>query len=380
MKKLIRKKILCVICLFLLSLVLFVGCKAADETRSTLSDYKDETAPTVVSTLPVASSSDLNPETTQIKIVFSEKMDAASFSSNSIYLNGGSSDIAGSITIDEKTVIFSPSQNIQFNKSYTGNISTNVKDIGGQAITKPYSWSFYTSAFKAGASSKKVIKNFKRTIDLTTDIQPSSGVTYIIGTNPAHGSVSVSGTKASYTPTSNYIGTDSFTYKARTAYGDSIEATVSLTVKNGSVVDTGQTTSYTATAGEDSDYTNNPPSYTDNGNGTITDNVTDLVWQQTDDDTTRDWASAGTYCDNLTLGSQSDWQLPTVKELSGILNLGGYNPSINAVFTGTNSSSYWSSTTRAYNTSYAWYVYFGNGFVHSSYKTNNYVRCVRGGQ
>ncbi len=36
--------------------------------------------------------------------------------------------------------------------------------------------------------------------------------------------------------------------------------------------DTGQTGDYTATFGEDSDYTINPPSYTDNGNGTVTDN------------------------------------------------------------------------------------------------------------
>ena len=41
--------------------------------------------------------------------------------------------------------------------------------------------------------------------------------------------------------------------------------------------DTGQTQSYTTTFGEDSDYTINPPSYTDNGNGTIADNITSLM-------------------------------------------------------------------------------------------------------
>jgi hypothetical protein len=44
--------------------------------------------------------------------------------------------------------------------------------------------------------------------------------------------------------------------------------------------DTGQTHSYTATFGEDSDYTINPPSYTDNGDGTVADNITGLMWQQ----------------------------------------------------------------------------------------------------
>jgi hypothetical protein len=44
------------------------------------------------------------------------------------------------------------------------------------------------------------------------------------------------------------------------------------------VPDTGQTTSYTNTFGEDSDYTINPHSYTDLGNGIVRDNVTGLQW------------------------------------------------------------------------------------------------------
>lgn len=46
--------------------------------------------------------------------------------------------------------------------------------------------------------------------------------------------------------------------------------------------DSGQTTSYTGTFGEDSDDNINPPFYTDNGNGTVTDNVTGLTWQEED--------------------------------------------------------------------------------------------------
>ena len=38
--------------------------------------------------------------------------------------------------------------------------------------------------------------------------------------------------------------------------------------------DTGQTTSYSATEGEDADFIVNPPSFTDNGDGTVTDNIT----------------------------------------------------------------------------------------------------------
>jgi hypothetical protein len=62
--------------------------------------------------------------------------------------------------------------------------------------------------------------------------------------------------------------------------------------------DTGQVTDYTPTFGEDSDYTINPPAYTVNGNGTVTDQVTGLMWQQTDGGEMT-WSSAVTYCQNL---------------------------------------------------------------------------------
>ena len=46
--------------------------------------------------------------------------------------------------------------------------------------------------------------------------------------------------------------------------------------------DTGLAAGFTTTFGEDCDYTINPPSFTDNKDGTVTDNVTGLVWQKAD--------------------------------------------------------------------------------------------------
>jgi len=46
--------------------------------------------------------------------------------------------------------------------------------------------------------------------------------------------------------------------------------------------DTGQTHHYTQTFGEDSDFSGRGPSYADNGDGTVTDKVTGLMWQKTD--------------------------------------------------------------------------------------------------
>ena len=59
-------------------------------------------------------------------------------------------------------------------------------------------------------------------------------------------------------------------------FGQSVSKTIQL------LPDTGQTQSYTTTFGEDQDYLINTPSFTNNNNGTITDNVTGLMWQQVD--------------------------------------------------------------------------------------------------
>jgi len=78
--------------------------------------------------------------------------------------------------------------------------------------------------------------------------------------------------------------------------------------------DTGQLKSYTSTPGEDADFIINPPSYTDNGNGTITDNVTGLMWQKTDGGEMT-FENASSYCLALELGGFSDWRLPVCNEL-----------------------------------------------------------------
>ena|SRR3989338_8021819 len=124
-------------------------------------------------------------------------------------------------------------------------------------------------------------------------------------------------------------------------------------------------------------------SFTDNGNGTVTDSNTGLMWQKEDDDVTRTWESAITYCEGFSLGSYSDWRLPNIKELESITDDTKYSPAIDSTyFSNTNSSGYLSSTTYASASSFAWIVGFDNGFVYyvASKSSSYYVRCVRGGQ
>jgi formylglycine-generating enzyme required for sulfatase activity len=124
-----------------------------------------------------------------------------------------------------------------------------------------------------------------------------------------------------------------------------LQAHENQTQSRGKLPDTGQTGDYTATFGEDSDYLINPPSFTDNGNGTITDIITELVWQKVDGGEMT-FENAITYCDTLVLGGVSDWHLPNSHELFSILNLGKNRPAMDTMYFPRTLAEYWWSSDR----------------------------------
>ncbi|MBT8260072.1 MAG: DUF1566 domain-containing protein, partial [Bacteroidia bacterium] len=92
--------------------------------------------------------------------------------------------------------------------------------------------------------------------------------------------------------------------------------------------------------GQDAQYNGNQPSYTDNGNGTITDNVTGLMWQKSFDhnnDGIIDVDDKLSYSQLLELVEEgvsfsgyNDWRLPTIKEQYSLImfsgkDISGYN-------------------------------------------------------
>lgn len=186
--------------------------------------------------------------------------------------------------------------------------------------------------------------------------------------------------------------------------------------------DTGQSQDYTATYGEDSDYSLQPSqSYTDNSDGTVTDNITGLMWTKCSMgansaiDSSSNCSSvhtayinstAETSCSSLVLAGHSDWRLPTVPELISIVNYGkvagsNNNPAIDdTFFPGTeyndgrkdgiqdlfismnSTKQYWTRTSHYY----AFYgqplytaINFDDGLMKIALGTDAfYVRCVRG--
>ena len=159
--------------------------------------------------------------------------------------------------------------------------------------------------------------------------------------------------------------------------------------------------------GQDGSYDINTQSYTKldaNGNDLpdeatewimIRDNVTGLIWEnKTDDNSIHDKDNAYNWYDaqsvfiatlnSQNFGGHNDWRLPTIKELSTIVDssIPYPGPTINSdYFPNTVSSYYWSSTTGAYDPSHAWSVIFGVGYIGYHFKSYYYyVRAVRGGQ
>jgi hypothetical protein len=116
-----------------------------------------------------------------------------------------------------------------------------------------------------------------------------------------------------------------------------------------------------------------------NGNGTVTDTVTQFMWQQTDDGIERNWAEATSYCEKLNLGRHGGWRLPTTEEFKTIIDSERENPAIDQTyFPSTKSAYYWTCATNGKDKSNAWVIGFQNGHMTSDYKTNKYyVRCVR---
>jgi hypothetical protein len=123
----------------------------------------------------------------------------------------------------------------------------------------------------------------------------------------------------------------------------------------------------------------NAQSYTDNHDGTVTDNITKLMWQQSIDAARLDTPlTAGPTCAALRLGGYSDWRAPTRIELVSIIDYGRTAPALDPVF-GTHSLPFGASTEVATMPGKYWEVeFYGTGEQFWAATNENVaVRCVR---
>jgi len=81
----------------------------------------------------------------------------------------------------------------------------------------------------------------------------------------------------------------------------------------------GQSGSFDAVDRLTDDVSTVASTYTDNGDGTVTDTSTDLMWQQVSS-SSKTWKEALVYCEGLNLGGHTDWRLPNIKELQSLVD------------------------------------------------------------
>lgn len=238
------------------------------------------------------------------------------------------------------------------------------------------------------------------------------------GTMPNNGAVTLTPTTSDQAIAAGYHdGTGKCAGDADLVAGN-IKSGVNLfgvtgTVSAGGLQKTGQTICYNtagsvitcAGTGHDGELQKGAArSFTDNGDGTVTDNLTGLMWEkQSDDGTIHDkdntytwdntFASKVATLNSTVFAGHNDWRVPNVVELLSLVSYGTLNPSTFGAFNTscaasctvltcscTRSDYTWSSSTNQFNSTFAWYVNFNSGYTNGGLKTNSWgFRAVRAG-
>lgn len=133
--------------------------------------------------------------------------------------------------------------------------------------------------------------------------------------------------------------------------------------------------------------------FSNNGDGTVTDSATGLIWKRCSEGQSGAVCEVGTpgiftWQEALKTGAasafagKSDWRLPNIKELASIVERQCTMPAINEiVFPSTPTMSFWSGSPYDGNPNFAWNVYFPYGISDGNNKNYKFfVRLVRGGK
>ncbi|MEI6606050.1 MAG: Ig-like domain-containing protein, partial [Verrucomicrobiota bacterium] len=134
----------------------------------------------------------------------------------------------GSLTGSAPNVIYTPAAGFRGADSFT--FKANDGTIDSAPATVSLTVTAVNHAPVAAAQSVSTAEDTALAITLTATDVDLDALTYALVTAPTHGTLSGSAPNVTYTPASNYYGTDSFTFTANDGQTDSAAATVSLTV------------------------------------------------------------------------------------------------------------------------------------------------------
>ena len=209
----------------------------------------DTVCPLVISTDP-ANAATLVALNKVITITFNEAMNPATITTASITLTGAA-PVTGIVTYNGVTATFTPTSPLTVNTTYTGRVTTAVKDINGNALQTDYVWTFSTGATLSpvvittdplnNATGVPLNKTIAATFNMAMDPLTISTTTFKLmqGTTPVTGIVTYSGTTAYFTPTLpltlNTLYTATITNGAKNTMGVSMANNYTWTFTTGTL-------------------------------------------------------------------------------------------------------------------------------------------------
>jgi endonuclease I len=152
----------------------------------------------------------------------------------------------GSVSREGDEVIYTPSPDVTGSDSFTWVATDGTSTVGS---TASITINPVNDVPVANAASVSTPEDTAKAVTLTGGDVEGDSLTYAIGSQPAHGSVSLNGALATYTPVADYHGADSFTFTASDASSTSVAKTVSVAVTP--VNDAPTATATTSTTAED---------------------------------------------------------------------------------------------------------------------------------
>jgi hypothetical protein len=115
----------------------------------------------------------------------------------------------------------------------------------------------------------------------------------------------------------------------------------------------------------------------------VLDRETGLVWERTPATTKIEWNIANGVCYKREVANRFGWRLPTIEELATLIDNSNTDPILPSghPFTAIQlDDRYWTATTVAWITTYAYTIHMSNGSINEDPKAiSYYCWCVRGG-
>ncbi|HLO56783.1 MAG TPA: Ig-like domain-containing protein [Saprospiraceae bacterium] len=208
-------------------------------------------APMVISTDPTNNAVNV-PLDKVVSATFSEPMNNSTITNTTFIIRDGATIISGSLSYIGSTATFTPDVTFISGTLYTGRITTGVKNLLGVSLTDDYVWTFTTSTGIVpiiistdpinNATEVPLNKTISATFNVNMDPTTINNNTFTLknGTTLIDGTVTYSGTTASFNPTENLIAgvtyTAAITNAVRSQTGTPMQDTYMWTFSTGVVL------------------------------------------------------------------------------------------------------------------------------------------------